>query len=76
MDAAIANAKRPDKINDGKLPSAAAPGTICSCGKAKTISVELNLFSRGLAQTYLNSNMSHSWHHQEQQKTVVYSLKN
>ena len=27
MDAAIANAKRPDKINDGKLPSAAVPGT-------------------------------------------------
>lgn len=27
MDAAIANAEKLDKINEGKLPSAAAPGT-------------------------------------------------
>jgi hypothetical protein len=27
MDAAIANAKKLDKINSGKLPSASAPGT-------------------------------------------------
>lgn len=27
MDAALANAEKLDKINDGKLPSASAPGT-------------------------------------------------